>query len=235
MDLQDEVVIVTGAAGNLGSAVWRLLCAQGARVVCVDRARDGTAAIVDGADPARLLMLKGRDLTRKADADAVVAEATARFGRVTGLVNTVGGFRTGRVADEALDQWDMMMLLNAKVALITSAAVLPSLVANGRGSIVHIAAQPGLKAGAGQAAYAASKSAVIRLVEAIAAEHRKDRITANCILPGTIDTPQNRADMPDTKADVWIPPEAIARVIAFLVSPGAAVVTGGAIPATGLA
>jgi NAD(P)-dependent dehydrogenase (short-subunit alcohol dehydrogenase family) len=235
MDLQDEVVIVTGAAGNLGSAVWRLLCAQGARVVCVDRARDGTAAIVDGVDPARLLMLKGRDLTRKADADAVVAEATARFGRVTGLVNTVGGFRTGRVADEALDQWDMMMLLNAKVALITSAAVLPSLVANGRGSIVHIAAQPGLKAGAGQAAYAASKSAVIRLVEAIAAEHRKDRITANCILPGTIDTPQNRADMPDTKPDVWIPPEAIARVIAFLVSPGAAVVTGGAIPATGLA
>jgi NAD(P)-dependent dehydrogenase (short-subunit alcohol dehydrogenase family) len=234
MDLQDEVVIVTGASGNLGSAVSRLLCANGARVVCVDRADDNFGTIAEGLDPAHLLMLKGRDLTQKADADAIVAEAVARFGRVTGLVNTVGGFRTGRVTAEALDQWDMMMLLNAKVALITSAAVLPALQANGRGSIVHIAAQPGLKAGAGQAAYAASKSAVIRIVETIAAEHRKDRITANCILPGTIDTPQNRTAMPDTKPDVWIPPEAIAAVIAFLVSPQAAVVTGGAIPATGL-
>lgn len=234
MDLQNEVVIVTGASGNLGSAVARTLCSHGARVVCVDRADDNFAAIAEGFDPAHLLMLKGRDLTQKADADAVVAEATARFGRVTGLVNTVGGFRTGRVTAEALDQWDLMMMLNAKVALVTSAAVLPALVANGRGSLVHIAAQPGLKAGAGQAAYAASKSAVIRIVETIAAEHRKDRITANCILPGTIDTPQNRAAMPDAKPDTWIPPEAIARVIAFLVSPQAAVVTGGAIPATGL-
>jgi NAD(P)-dependent dehydrogenase (short-subunit alcohol dehydrogenase family) len=74
---------------------------------------------------------------------------------------------------------------------------------------------------------------VIRIVEAIAAEHRKDRITANAILPGTIDTPQNRAAMPDAKPDVWIPAQAIAELIAFLVSPRAAVVTGGAIPATG--
>ncbi len=94
---------------------------------------------------------------------------------------------------------------------------------------MHIAAQPALKAGAGQAAYAASKAAVLRLVEAIAAEHRKDRIIANAILPGTIDTPQNRADMPDAKPDTFVPPQAIAELIAFLVSPRAAAVTGGAI------
>lgn len=231
MDLQDEVVIVTGASGNLGGAVVRLLAERGARLACVDRAADTPAPT---GDPARTLALPGRDLTQTEVAAAVVAETVARFGRVTALVNTVGGFKMARMTEGALDQWDQMMTLNAKVALVTSAAVLPALKNSGRGSVVHIAAQPGLKAGAGQAAYAASKAAVIRIVEAIAAEHRKDRIIANAILPGTIDTPQNRAAMPDAKPDVFVPPLAIAELIAFLVSPRAACVTGGAIPATGL-
>ncbi|MGQ0567869.1 MAG: SDR family NAD(P)-dependent oxidoreductase [Gemmobacter sp.] len=231
MPLSQEVIIVTGASGNLGSAVVDVLAARGACLVCADRAdhRPGAAG-----DPDRLLWIGGLDLGDKAAMDGVVAATIARFGKVTGLVNTVGGFATGKVTAEALDQWDMMMTLNAKVALVTSAAVLPAMVAAGHGRIVHIAAQPGLKAAAGQAAYAASKAAVIRLVESIAAEHRADCITANCILPGTIDTPQNRKAMPNAKPDVWIPPAAIAEVIAFLVSPEGAVVTGGAIPATGL-
>ncbi|HUG63208.1 MAG TPA: SDR family NAD(P)-dependent oxidoreductase, partial [Methylomirabilota bacterium] len=166
-------------------------------------------------------------------ADEMVARALERFGSVSGLVNTVGGFKTGRVTADALDQWDMMMTLNARVALVTSAAVLPAMIAGGGGRIVHISAAPGLKAGAGQAAYAASKAAVIRLTESIAAEHRADGISANCILPGTIDTPQNRAAMPDAKTDSWIQPVAIANLIAFLVSDAGGVVTGGAIPATG--
>lgn len=234
MPLTDECVIVTGAGGNLGSVVARVLAQKGAQVVCADRSDGGFAAITKGLDPDRLLMLGGRDLSAKADVDEVVAAAVARFGRVTGLVNTVGGFTTGKVIEDALEQWDLMMLLNAKIALITSAAVLPGMVAAGYGRIVHIAAQPGIKATAGQAAYAASKAAVIRLVEAIAAEHRSHRITANCVLPGTIDTPANRAAMPNAKPDIWIPPQSIAELIAFLVSPAGAVVTGGAIPATAL-
>lgn len=234
MTLSNDCVIVTGASGNLGSAVVRELALRGARVVCVDRAERSADRSADATDPDRVLWIGGKDLSEKAAMEQVVAAAQARFGAVTGLVNTVGGFVTGRVATEAPDQWDRMMLLNARVALVTSAAVLPAMLAAGRGRIVHIAAQPGLKAAAGQAAYAASKAAVIRLVEAIAAEHRGDRITANCILPGTIDTPPNRAAMPNAKPDVWIPPAAIAEVIAFLISPAGAVVTGAAIPATGL-
>lgn len=233
MQLHDEVVIVTGASGNLGAAVTRRLAGSGARLVCIDRSTASQAALAEGLDPARLLLLGGYDLAQKDAADAAVEQALARFGRVTALVNTVGGFRTGPVLGGALDQWDMMMTLNAKVALVTSAAVLPAIIAAGRGSIVHIAASPGLKAGAGQSAYAASKAAVIRLTEAIAAEHRKDRISANCILPGTMDTPQNRAAMPDTRADAWIAPDSVAALIAFLVSAEGAVVTGGAIPANG--
>jgi NAD(P)-dependent dehydrogenase (short-subunit alcohol dehydrogenase family) len=232
--LTNETVIVTGASGNLGSAVARRLAAQGARLVLVDRTDAGHRDLSAGLDPDRHLMLAGHDLATKAGAEAMLAAATVKFDRITALVNTVGGFRTGRVTAEALDQWDLMMQLNARVAMVTSAVVLPALVAAGGGSLVHIAAQPGLKAAAGQAAYAASKAAVIRLVEAIAAEHRKDRISANCILPGTIDTPQNRAAMPDAGPDSMIAPAAIAEVIAFLISPPGRVVTGAAIPATGL-
>jgi len=234
MPLTEECIIVTGASGNLGSAVARTLARKGARVVCVDRTERRFDLDADGISPDRVLWIGDADVSDKGGMDRVVASAVAQFGAVSGLVNTVGGFATGRVTAGALDQWDLMMHLNAKVALVTSAAVLPAMVAGGRGRIVHIAAQPGLKATSGQAAYAASKAAVIRLVESIAAEHRADRITANCILPGTIDTPVNRASMPDAKPDIWIPPAAIAEVIAFLVSPAGAVVTGAAVPATGL-
>jgi NAD(P)-dependent dehydrogenase (short-subunit alcohol dehydrogenase family) len=232
MPLTNECIIVTGASGNLGSAVARKLASKGAQVVCADRSE--RRFDMTGIDPDRILWTSEHDLAEKSVMDAVVAEAIARFGKVTGLVNTVGGFATGKVETEALDQWDMLMLLNAKIALVTSAAVLPALRAAGHGRIVHIAAQPGLKATGGQAAYAASKAAVIRLIESIAVEHRADRITANCVLPGTIDTRANRASMPNAKPDIWIPPDAIADLIAFLVSPDAAVVTGAAIPATAL-
>jgi NAD(P)-dependent dehydrogenase (short-subunit alcohol dehydrogenase family) len=234
MTLTNECIIVTGASGNLGSVVAQTLARKGAQVVCVDRAERKFDLGEDGIDPDRIMWITGQDISVKSAMDAVVAGAMARFGKITGLVNTVGGFATGRVTGEALDQWDLMMTLNAKIALVTSVCVLPAMVAGGRGRIVHIAAQPGIKATSGQAAYAASKAAVIRLVESIAAEHRADRITANCILPGTIDTPVNRASMPNAKPDIWIPPAAIAELIAFLVSPAGAVVTGAAVPATGL-
>lgn len=234
MLLTKETVIVTGAAGNLGAAVVRRLLADGARVVEVDRAAPDEVPDMDRHSDSRLV-LAGQDLSRSADAEAVVAAALDRFGQVTGLINTVGGFRTGRVIDEAVDQWDLMMTMNARVAVVTSAAVLPAIVAAGGGSLLHVAAAPGLKAGAGQAAYAASKAAVIRLVEAIAAEHRQNGISANCLLPGTIDTPQNRADMPDANRDGWVAPDSIAALAAFLISPAGRVVTGGAIPATGRA
>lgn len=234
MMLANETVIVTGASGNLGSAVARLVAAQGARVVCVDRTDAGHVEISAGLDPDRHLMLAGYDLSVREEAEAMLAATRKRFDRVTALVNTVGGFRTGRVTAEALDQWDLMMQMNARVAMVTSAVVLPAIMAAGGGSLVHIAASPGLKAAAGQAAYAASKAAVIRLVEAIAAEHRADRISANCLLPGTIDTPQNRAAMPDARPDSMVSPAAIAEVIAFLISPPGRVVTGAAIPTTGL-
>jgi NAD(P)-dependent dehydrogenase (short-subunit alcohol dehydrogenase family) len=234
MRLDGSCIIVTGAAGNLGSAVAVELVRRGAKLVCADRSAEGLAALA-GRLPQRAetLELPGFDLTRLEDAATITGAALGRFGSIDGLVNTLGGFATGAVAADALSGFDMLLSLNAKAALVTSAAVLPAMIARKRGRIVHIAAAAGNRGTAGLAAYSASKAAVMRIVESIAAEHGADGITANSILPGTIDTPQNRAAMPNADFSNWVTPAAIARVIAFLVSDDAAAVTGAAIPVTG--
>jgi NAD(P)-dependent dehydrogenase (short-subunit alcohol dehydrogenase family) len=233
-DDSQNVIAVTGAGGNLGSAVALELARGDAKLICIDRSAEAIERLTSRLPAStRFLSLADVDLTDHDACLAAIAKVKDRFGGVGALVNTVGGFQVGPFATDALRQWDLMMTLNARTALMLSAAVLPLMQAARYGRIVHIAAAPGLKAGAGQAAYAASKAAVIRLTESIAAEYRTDRITANCILPGTIDTPQNRAAMPKAKTDSWVSPQSIARLIAFLVSPAAAVVTGAAIPATG--
>ncbi|WP_246705564.1 SDR family NAD(P)-dependent oxidoreductase [Rhizobium sp. P40RR-XXII] len=226
------VVMVTGAAGNLGGAVVAEFLDTGAKVAAVERHlldQDRRASWQKG----EILDLEGIDLTDLSACQDAVRRTLDAFGRLDALVNTVGGFQTGPVEEQGLDQWDHMFQMNARTAYAISAAALKPMQDTGYGRIVHIAAAPGLKAGASQAAYAASKSAVIRLTEAIAAENRDRRITANCILPGTIDTPQNRAAMPNAKTDAWVQPADIAKLIGFLVSPAGGIVTGAAIPAMG--
>jgi NAD(P)-dependent dehydrogenase (short-subunit alcohol dehydrogenase family) len=236
MRLDGTCIIVTGAAGNLGAAVALELAGRGAKLVCADRSADGLAALKARLpQSAESLEIPGLDLSKLEDAAAMTNAALDRFGSVHGLVNTIGGFAIGRVAADALSRFDFLLNLNAKTTLVTSAAVLPAMIARRRGRIVHIAATAGNKGAAGLAAYSASKAAVMRIVESIAAEHRADGITANAILPGTIDTPQNRAAMPEADFSTWVSPAAIARVIAFLLTDDAAAVTGAAIPVTGRA
>ncbi len=235
MQFDGQCFIVTGAAGNLGAAVASELSARGASLALVDRAAPALEALVKTlAHPDRALALPGIDLT-KPEGGAKMAEATlARFGRIDGLVNTVGGFRMGRVVDNALADWDFMMDINARAALVSSAATLPAMVARKSGRVVHIAAGPGLKGAAGLAAYAASKAAVLRIAESLAEEHRADGVTVNCVVPGTIDTPQNRAAMPGADTSAWVKPVAIARAIAMLLSAEAGAITGAAIPVIGV-
>jgi NAD(P)-dependent dehydrogenase (short-subunit alcohol dehydrogenase family) len=230
-----NVVLVTGAAGNLGRAAVEQLAAQkGMRLVLMDRSAEKLNSLIAGLGPdAQTLAVAGVDLTDFDACSSAIKRAVEKFGGIGALVNTVGGFQMGKIA-EAVGQWDAMMAINARTALTISAAVLPIMQAANYGRIVHIAAATGLKAPAGMAAYASSKAAVLRLTESLAEENRKHRITANCIMPTTIDTPQNRAAMPDAKTDSWVSPQSIARLISFLVSPASAVVTGAAIPATGL-
>lgn len=229
-----DIVLVTGAAGNLGAAVARELASQGFRLALAERSPEKLGALVATLPPGTdCLKLPGVDLGDFAACQRAVDAVAARFGGLGGLVNTVGGFDMAPVSGAGLEQWDHLLGLNARTAYAISAAVLPVMQQAGYGRLLHVAAAPGLKAAAKQAAYAASKAAVIRLTEALAAENREHAITANCVLPGTLDTPQNREAMPQADRSGWLAPASLARLMAFLVSQSAGAVTGAAIPATG--
>ncbi|HEX7852415.1 MAG TPA: SDR family NAD(P)-dependent oxidoreductase [Sphingobium sp.] len=215
-------IVVTGAAGILGSAVAKYLNEQGHDVTGIDLAADAPG--FPGT------FIGGADLTSSAGAEAAVAKATAKA-PVDGLVNVAGGFRWETVADGSPDSWEFLHKINVMTALHTSRALLASLSA-AKGAIVNIGAAATLKAGMGMGAYTASKSGVARLTEALAEEH-KGSVRVNAILPSIIDTPANRADMGEADAAKWVAPVELAQVIAFLLSPAASAVTGANIPVTG--
>jgi NAD(P)-dependent dehydrogenase (short-subunit alcohol dehydrogenase family) len=229
------VVIVTGAAGNLGRAVAQAFQAKGARVVVVDRAPDRLHRLFpDLVDSPDHLLATSVDLTSADAVAAMVEQAVERFGRVDVLVNAAGGFRAGTALHEVpLETWDFLLDLNARTVLIASQAVALHMLERGSGKIVNVSARAGLKGGARMAAYSASKAAVIRLTESMSAELKRKGINVNCVLPGTIDTPQNRAAMPDANHSRWVKPEALADVILFLASESARDIHGAAVPVYG--
>ena len=234
-DFSDRVVIVTGAAGNLGSAVARAFEATGANLVLVDHQADSLPGLfpeLDGS-PDHLLA-SSVDLTDEDSARGMVEQVLERFGRVDVLVNTVGGWRGGKPVHETpLDTLDVLLNLNTRTVFIASRAVVPSMLDRGSGKIVNVAARAALGAAVRNGAYSASKSAVVRLTETMAAELKDEGINVNCVLPGTIDTPQNRQSMPKADHSRWVPPEAIAGVILFLASDAAWPVSGAAVPVYG--
>ncbi len=234
-DFSGHVALVTGAGGNLGGAVARAFYDAGASLVLADRRPDRLAAVYPAEQfaPARV-HIAAADLTDEASVQALVAGALDRFGAIDILANTVGGFRAGTSVHETpLETWEFMLALNARSAFLISKAVIPPMLARGGGKIVHVASRAALSGSARQVAYSVSKGAVVRLVETLAAELRHKGINANCVLPGTIDTPQNRAEMPDADFSKWVAPEAIADVILFLASDAARAVNGAAVPVYG--
>jgi NAD(P)-dependent dehydrogenase (short-subunit alcohol dehydrogenase family) len=233
--LADRVVIVTGAAGNLGSAVARAFGAAGARLVLVDRSLDRLPALFpELVDSPRHLLAGGVDLTDEGAVKAMVDAVLSRFGRVDVLVNAAGGYRGGTPVHETpLAEWEFLLDLNARTAYIASSVVIPAMLRQGSGKIVNVAARAALQGTAKLGPYSASKSAVIRLTEAMSAELKNNGINVNCVLPSTIDTPENRQAMPKADPSRWVPPEALADVILFLASGAARAIHGAAIPVYG--
>jgi NAD(P)-dependent dehydrogenase (short-subunit alcohol dehydrogenase family) len=174
------------------------------------------------------------DLTEAEAVAAMAAEVHARFGRIDILANIAGGFTMGPPVHETpLASWDFMLNLNARTTFLTSRAIVPYMLAQGYGKVVNVAARAALEGKARMAPYVISKSAVIRLTESMAAELRDAGINVNCVLPGTIDTPQNRRDMPNADHSRWVPPAALADVILFLASDAARAIHGAAVPVYG--
>ena len=225
--------MVTGAAGNLGRAVAEAFALRGAKLVLIDRKR-AFLETAFGADDARRLSAEA-DLMQQQQIDAAVDAAVRRFGAIDVLCNIAGGFDMGPAVHETPDTlWRSMLDLNAYSVIATARAVVPRMLAAGRGSIVNIGAASALGGKAAMGAYCAAKSATIRLTESMSAELRERGVRVNCVLPSIIDTPQNRAAMPDADPSRWVAPAALADVIVFLASDSARAVHGAAIPVVAL-
>lgn len=225
-------VVVTGAFGNLGIAVARTFREQGAAVALLGRSPP--PARVAAEFPAPHCVLGDVDLTQTASTGAAMETVRATLGSIDVLVNVAGGFRWQTLEQGDVDGWDAMFAVNLKTAVVSSKAALPQLLASGAGRIINVGAGAAARpAGAGMGAYAASKAGVHKLTESLAEELKDRGVTVNAVLPGIIDTPQNRADMPKADFSRWVQPEAIAAVIAFLASEQAAAVTGALVPVYG--
>lgn len=241
MECQDlgligRIVIVTGAVGNLGRAVAAGCLSAGAVPVLVDRSDRLEAVFGSPAAAGTALLVPGVDLADAASAQRMAERTLDRFGRIDGLVHTVGSFRGGRPAHQ--DEPDMLNRLidaNLHSAARACQAVVPSMIRQHSGRIVTVGAAPGLVAPAGLAAYAASKAGLIRYSEGLAQDLRRNGITVNCVVPTIIDTPENRAAMPDADHSLWVSPDAIADLILFLLSDRARAVTGAVIAVPGTA
>ncbi|MFQ5614757.1 MAG: SDR family NAD(P)-dependent oxidoreductase [Anaerolineae bacterium] len=234
-DFSDKVVMVTGATGGLGSTVARAFQRAGAKLVLVDRNADHLQqTFPDMVGPADYLLANCADLTDVNAVEGVVAAAIDGFDCIDALVYTAGGFRAGTPLHEtSLETWDFMLNLNARSVFIACRAVIPHMLRQRSGKIVTVSARAALSGGANMSAYSASKSAVVRLTESMAAELKEAGINVNCVLPGTIDTPKNRQAMPEADHSRWVKPEALADVILFLASDAARAVHGAALPVYG--
>jgi NAD(P)-dependent dehydrogenase (short-subunit alcohol dehydrogenase family) len=232
----DRVVLITGATGDFGPYVARAFAQTGARLALTARKLDQAQALATdlglGDDRALASVV---DVTQAESVAAWVAAVLAKWGRVDVLVNVAGGYKPGApVADMQEADLDFMFNLNARSAFLTCRAVIPPMLAQGGGKIVNIGAKAGLLAGRKSTAYAVSKSAVLRLTEALSAEVRENNINVNAVIPSTIDTPTNRAAQPNADTSKWVAPEDMAAVVLFLASDAARAIHGAEIPVYGV-
>ncbi|HVY89730.1 MAG TPA: SDR family NAD(P)-dependent oxidoreductase [Hyphomonadaceae bacterium] len=224
--MTQRILAITGGQGALGSAVARVATTRNWRVALIDFA----AAKPGGAGEKSY---GGVNLTDAAAAKAVFAQVAADFGGLDALFNIAGGFAWQKVEDGDPATWAKMHALNVATCLNATRAALPLLRKSPAGRIVNVGANGALKAAAGMGAYAASKQGVHKLTESLAEELKDAGITVNAVLPSTIDTAANRADMPKADPKKWVAPEELAEVMLFLASGAASAVTGALIPVMG--
>jgi NAD(P)-dependent dehydrogenase (short-subunit alcohol dehydrogenase family) len=222
MRLDGKVVLIPGGSGALGGTVVPALIGAGARVVTADRE----------PKPARIdnhVTMKA-DVSNEADCRRLIEEVIRKEGRIDALANLVGGFAIGRAVETDAALWHRMLATNLTAAFFLSKAVLPHMSERRAGRIVHVAARAAVEPFPGAAAYIVSKAGLAALIRVLATEVAGSGVTANGVLPTTIDTPANRAAMPNTDPSTWVKPESIARLIGFLVSDDAGQINGALIP-----
>ena len=232
MNFSNKIVMITGANGNLGRAVARAFENRGAQLVLIDQRHSDRGAALGSAPEALVLTA---DLLDQEQVDRAVEATLQRFGRVDVLCHLAGGFHMGEAVHEiSLPRFDFVFNLNVRSVVHIAKAVVPSFLQQGSGKIVNVGAFAASKGIAQMGAYTASKAAVARLTESMSAELRERGVNVNCVLPTTLDTPENRQAMPDVDPARWVALDDLACVILFLASDDARAVHGASLPVSGL-
>jgi NAD(P)-dependent dehydrogenase (short-subunit alcohol dehydrogenase family) len=230
-----KVVLVAGGTGGLGRAVALAFLAEGAQVVITYRVKEGFDALKNAAGKNEA-NLEGHaiDVTDEIAVRQLVEKIVGKYRRLDAMVNTVGGYAGGaKLWDLETKVFDQMLALNLRAGYALSRAVVRAMLKEGHGAIVNVAAKAAFDHAGGAAAYAASKSAAVALMDSLAADLKGSGVRVNSILPSIIDTETNRKAMPAADFSKWPKPEDIARVILFLCSEDAKVIHGAAIPVYG--
>jgi len=230
--ITDKVFLITGSSGNLGSAILTRFVSEPNKFALPQRSpgkhQEKHPFIISLPDQ---FLIAEASVTNPEEMEQFVQAAINKFGKIDILINTVGGYKAGKPLHKTcLDTWDLMIKLNAQSVFATSHAVIPHMIANNSGKIINIASRAGLHGMKNSSAYSAAKAAVISLSESMAAELKDYEINVNCIIPGTIDTPENREAMPKEDWSKWVSPSAITEVITFLISDLSNAVNGSCIP-----
>jgi len=222
-----KVVIITGASGGLGRSVTHAFLETGTTVA-------GVSLDIDASITHPRFLAQAVDIGTWNATRTVVDGIAGRFGRIDVLAHLTGGFAGGAsVAETDDDVWERMLTMNLRTAVHATRAVIPHMRKAGWGRILAIGSLAALEPAAGIGAYSASKAALVSLVRTIAKENKDSAITANAVLPGTMDTPANRAAMPNADPSKWIQPDRVAALLVWLASDAAAQVTGAVIPVYG--
>ncbi len=226
--LQDKIALVTGANGGLGIHVTRALLDAGATVA-------GVALKIQQSDFDHPSFVAFRaEISDPNVAKRTVDGIAGRFGRIDILAHLVGGFAGGKSVGETDDATFQRMLdLNLHSAFYILRAVIPHMRRAGRGCMIAIGSRAAENPGPGVGAYSASKAALVTLMRTVALENKDRAITANVILPGTMDTPANRRDMPGADTSQWVQPASVASLILWLAGEAGKDVNGAAIPVYG--
>jgi len=214
-----RTVVVTGAAGALGRAVAQYFLDEGARVALIDRDEGHLRAVFPSLANVARHRLLAADVTSEASMRAAVERIIGHFDRIDVLVHVAGGFEMGEpVHGLTRASWDRMLDLNAWSFVTVTRDLIPHMLQNGKGRVIAVSARAAERGEATMAAYGASKSALQRLVEALAREVGARGISVNSIAPTIMDTPANRNAMPQADRSTWVPTGAAARAIGFLAS-----------------
>jgi NAD(P)-dependent dehydrogenase (short-subunit alcohol dehydrogenase family) len=234
-DFTNQVVIVTGANGDLGTTTAESFAKAGAKLGLLGRSLERLKEAFPNIKNSDEHLFLVADLTQAAATQAAVDRAVEHFGRIDVLVNTAGGFRAGKPVHETpKDLWDFVLDLNARSVLNACQAVIPQMLKQQQGKIISFGSKSALAGRANAAVQSVSKAAVLRLTESMSAELKDKGINVNCILPGTIDTPPNRKAMPNADTSRWVQPDDLTNVILFLASDASDAIHGAAIPVFGL-